>query len=214
MVLSDGEDIDVWRRFQPIKREHDKFFKRKIYVIDCVLLSIGERIKPGKSAHHAEIQHLNFITGLPQKSNAIIWEGTIDNIINDGHATLPFRTQCSVVPDENSFRGYIFVVYMMGPLVNTNMLFEELDNTVSALEKFHLNYKEINNWIHALQKSNDYEPIDLMYKEYDMEDDQESDYFEEQTERGSSDQNGLDQNPFYNDQLDLDQQPPEFWDNI
>ncbi|WP_010518959.1 hypothetical protein [Croceivirga radicis] len=192
--------LKEWRLHHPVLRE-DKF-GNEYFTVPCKILRIGDK-KPKHLPRHEDrkvhLEMLNFKTGELDWTEGIMY-GVVYERFKKSKATLPHYTYARIQAKKDEF--YRIIIYKTSAYVpgilpflienycKRNHISPEFVSD-DGLEEFERNYNHIYCWTQS--KLNPPESDTFIFDDSNMDN-----Y----------------SNDYYNDQLDMDQQSPEFWDNL
>ena len=193
--------LKEWRMHRPTRRV-DKFGV-EFFSVPCKIINVEEERRPKdftrSSDRKVDLEILNFETGELTYSKGMMYGKTYERF-KDFNTKLPDYTYAKIVPRENS--GLKIIVYKTSAYIPgiLSVLIEKYcefygqsTDSISddGLFEFSNNYFEINAWTKS--KLTPPELNEFIFDDTNIEND------------------GWD---YFNDQLDMDQQGPGFWDSI
>ena len=192
-----SELLREWRICKPVLQKD--IYGRECFQFPCKITKVEKRtdlLFGAEDEIFVEFECLNFNNGELDLREGIMYNKTYERFKSLGKH-LPNYTFAKFIGTKN--QGFKTVIYKIGSFIRRIPFLEMMASKEGAVRfsedgmaEFYDNYSEIRNWV--TKRSGVIE--------------NESDNFNDNSHNNSD---GWD---YYNDQLDMDQQGPEFWDNI
>ncbi|MFC4096742.1 hypothetical protein [Euzebyella saccharophila] len=199
-----NELLREWRTCKPVL-EID-IYGRECFQFPCRIIKVEKRtdlLFGAADEIFVEFECLNFENGELDLREGIMYNKTYERFKSLGEQ-LPNNTFAKFIATKNE--GLKTVIYKTGSFMPRIMFLEMMGSEAGAtrfskdgMVEFHNNYSELRNWIAERSSAAIENKTDNFSDNSYLNDD------------SCYNSDGWD---YYNDQLDMDQQGPEFWDNI